>query len=79
MYIAVHIIMPDQYRNMADNFRGVLIFVIFTVNLAVTKSSHAPMKINAYDDMVLCESMMMGVAINVVAARPTLSSVSKQQ
>ena len=73
--------MSDQYRNMADNFRGVLIFVIFTVNLAVTKSSHAPMKINAYDDddMVLCESMMMGVATNIVAARPTLSSISKQQ
>ena len=37
------------------------------------------MKINAYDDMALCESMMMGVATNIVAAWPTLSSVSKQQ
>ena len=33
-----------------------------------------------YGDIVLpvCESMMMGVAINIVAARPTLSSISKQ-
>ena len=33
-------------------------------------------KINAYGDMVLCESMMMGVATNIVAARPTLSSIA---
>ena len=26
--------------------------------------------------MVLCESMMMGVATNIVAARPTLSSMA---
>ena len=29
-------------------------------------------------DMVLCESMMMGVATNIVAVRPTLYSISKQ-
>ena len=61
---------------MAGNFRGVLIFVIFMVDLAVTK--FPPTKINAYGDMVLCESMMMGVATNIVAVRPTLSSISKQ-
>ena len=56
---------------MAGNFHGVQIFVIFigVVNLVVTK-------INIY---VLCESMMMGVATNIVAVRPTLSSISKQQ
>ena len=32
-----------------------------------------PTKINAYGDMVLCESMMMGVAINIVAVWPTFS------
>ena len=59
---------------MAGNFRGVLIFVIFMVDLAVTK--FPPTKINAYGDMVLCESMMMGVATNIVAVRPTLSSIA---
>ena len=34
------------------------------------------MKINAYSDMVLCESMMMGVATNFVAAWPTLSTIA---
>ena len=35
------------------------------------------MKINAYsDNMVQCESMMMGVATNIVAARPILSSIA---
>ena len=36
------------------------------------------MKINAYSNniMVLCESMMMGMATNVVAVRPTLSSIA---
>ena len=28
---------------------------------------------------VICESMMMGVATNVVAVRPTVPSISKQQ
>ena len=37
---------------MVGNFRGVLIFVIFVVDLAVTKFSH-PRKINAYGNMVL--------------------------
>ena len=39
-YYSTHIIMPDQYRNKAGKFRGVLIFVIFAVNLAVMKFSH---------------------------------------
>ena len=38
-----------EYR-MADNFRGVLISVIFVVDLTVMKFSH-PTKINAYGDM----------------------------
>ena len=59
---------------MAGNFRGVLIFVIFVVDLAVTKFSH-PRKLMPGGDMVLCEVMMMGVATNIVAARPTLSSI----
>ena len=53
---------------MAGNFCGTLIFM---VDLAVTKFPH-PRKINAYDDMVLCESVMMGMATNIVAARPVL-------
>ena len=61
---------------MAGNFRGVLIFVIFVVDLAITKFSHPCTKINAYGDMVLCESMMMGVATTIVAAWPTLSSIA---
>ena len=64
------------YYRMAGNFRGVLIFVIFMVDLAVTKfSTH---KNKCLGDMVLGESMMMGVATNIVAVRPTLSSISKQ-
>ena len=60
---------------MADNFRGVLIFVIFVVDLHDLESRNfPPTKINAYGDMVLCESTMMGVATNIVAARPTFSS-----
>ena len=60
-----------DYR-MAGNFCGVLIFV---VDLAVMKFSH-PRKLMP---MVICESMMMGIATNIVAARPTLPSISKQQ
>ena len=60
---------------MAGKFRGVLIFVIFVVNLAVTKFFH-PRKLML---TVICEFMMMGVATNIVAAQPTLSSISKQQ
>ena len=56
---------------MAGDFHGVLIFVIFVVDLAVTKFSWVMLT-------VICESMMMGVATNIVAARPTLSSISKQ-
>ena len=57
---------------MAGNIRGVLIFV---VDLAVTKFSH-PRKLMP---TVICESIMMGVATNIVAAWPqTLSSISKQ-
>ena len=79
---AYHLLMirPGIYR-MADNYRRVLIFVIFMVDLAVT--NFPPTKINAYGIMVLAtyiyESMVMGVATNIVAVQPTLSSVSKQQ
>ena len=68
-----------MYR-MAGNFCGVLIFAIFVVDLAVTKFSH-PQILMPIGDMVVCdcESMMMGVATNTVAARPTLLSVNKQQ
>ena len=51
-----------------------LFFVIFMVDLAVTKLFH-PRKLIPR----LCESMMMGAATNIVPVRPTLSSVSKQQ
>ena len=61
---------------MVGNFRGVLIFIIFMVDLAVMKFSH-PRKF--MPTVILCESMMMGVATNIVAAWPTLPSVSKQQ
>ena len=60
------------YR-MAGNFRGVLIFVIFVVDLAVTKFSH-PRKLMP---TVICEFMMMGVATNIVTVRPILPSISK--
>ena len=60
---------------IVGNFHGVLIFVIFVVDLAVTKFSH-PRKLKP---TVICESMMMGVTNNIVAARltVTLPSVSK--
>ena len=58
------------YR-MVGNFRGLLIFV---VDLAFTKFSH-PRKLIP---TVICKSMMMGVATNIVAARPTLPSINKQ-
>ena len=57
---------------MAGDFHGVLIFIIFVIDLAVTKFSWVMLA-------VICESMMMDVATNIVAARPTLSSISKQQ
>ena len=60
-------IIQFRYR-MAGNFRGVLIFIIFVVDLAVTK----------FFAMVI-ESMMMGMATNILAERPTLPIVSKQQ
>ena len=55
---------------MAGNFHRVLIFVIFVVDLAVTKFFH-PRKLML---MViwLCESMMMGMATNIIAAWPTV-------
>ena len=56
---------------MVGNYRGVLIFVIFVVDLAVTKFSH-PRKLMP---TVICKSMVMGVAINIVIARPTLPSI----
>ena len=58
---------------MVGNFHGVLNFVIFVVDLAVTKFSH-PQKI-----MPTVISMIMGVAKNIVAVQPTvtLPSVSK--
>ena len=55
--------------NYDQLYRMVLIFVIFMIDLAVTKFSH-PRK------LMPTESMMMGVAINIVAARPTLPSTA---
>ena len=55
------------YR-MAGNFRGVLIFVIFVVDLAVTKFSH-PRKL-----MPTVESTMMGVA-NTSQCQATVATV----
>ena len=69
--------MHTRTYHMVGNFRGMLIFVIFIVDLAVTKFSH-PRKLMP-TVTVICESMMMGVATNIVAARPTLPSISKQQ
>ena len=66
----------SDYR-MADNFRGVLIFVIFIVDLAVAKIFHPRKLISMV--LWLCKSVMMGVATNIVAVWPTLTSVSKQQ
>ena len=59
---------------IAGNFHGVLIFVTFVVDLAVMKFSH-PRKLKP---TVICKSMMMGVAKNIVAARhfPVLASNS---
>ena len=54
---------------MAGNFHGVLIFVIFVVELAFMK--FPSMKINAYRDD--------GHGQSIVAAQPTILSVSKQQ
>ena len=59
---------------MAGNFRGVLIFVIFVVDLAAR--NFPTTKINVFGDMVLCECTMMGMATNM-AVQPTLPSVSK--
>ena len=62
--------------HMAGNLCGVLIFVIFVVDFAVTKFSH-PRKL--MPTVILRKSVMMGVAKNIVAARTTvtLPSVSK--
>ena len=60
---------------MAGNFHGVIIFVIFVVDLAITKFSH-PQKLMP---TVICESMMMDMATNIVVARPILPSINKQQ
>ena len=58
---------------MAGNFRGVLIFVIFAVDLAVTKFFH-PQKLMPK----LCKSMMMGAATNIVAA-PIIMDLQRGQ
>ena len=47
-----------------------LIFVLFVVDLAVTKFSH-PRKLKP---TVICESMMMGVAKNIVAVIQLMAS-----
>ena len=60
---------------MVGNFSAVLIFVIFMVDLAVMKFSR-PRKLMP---TIICESMMMGVATNIEAAQPTLTSISKQR
>ena len=74
---AIHtcIMLQKLWYHMAGNFCGVLIFIIFVVDLAVKKFSH-PWKLMP---TVICESVMMGVAINITAAWPTLPSISKQQ
>ena len=59
---------------MAGNFRGVLISLFSW--LTWQSRNFPPTKINAYGDMVLCESMMMGVATNIVAVWLTLSSMA---
>ena len=61
---------------MVGNFRGALIFVIFVVDLAVTKFSH-PRKLMP---TVICESMVMGVTINIHcgSAANTSQYISKQ-
>ena len=64
---------------MVGNFRGVLMFVIFVVDLAVTKFSHLRKLMPTVIMVLRIRAMVMGVATNIVAAQPTLSSVSKQQ
>ena len=61
----------DNHYRMAGNFRGVLIFV---VDLAVKRFSH-PRKLMPTVIWLGGEgSRMMGVATNIVVARPTLPS-----
>ena len=68
---------------MADNFRGVLIFVILMVDLAFTKilptklmpiSTRTPTVMYYYAS---ANGQMMGMAKNIVAALPTVLSISK--
>jgi hypothetical protein len=57
---------------MAGNFRGMLIFVIFVVNLQSQK--FPPLKINVYRYV----SIERGMAKNIVEARPPFLCVSWQ-
>ena len=45
------------------------------IQCCVLKCQHATLRVWA----TVCTSMMMDVATNIVVARPTLSSISKQQ
>ena len=69
---------------MADNFHGVLIFVILMVDLAVTKILPTKlMPISTRTSTVMyyyasANGQMMGMAENIVAALPTILSISKQ-
>ena len=63
---------------MAGNFRGMLIFVIFVVDLAVTKFSH-PRKLMP---MVICGTMRVhddGRGHKYRGSAAILPSISKQQ
>ena len=73
-YTSVLEVHKAEVIRMAGNFRGVVIFVIFVVDLAVMKFSH-PQKLMP---TVICESMMMGMATNIMAARPVLASNSNR-
>ena len=72
MYVCIHTL--NLLTVLAGNFCGVLIFVIFVVDLACSHEISHPQKL-----MPTVESMMMGVAKNIAAARPRLPSVNKQQ
>ena len=68
----VRILTWRAYR-IAGNFRGVLIFIIFVVDLAVAKFSY-PRKL-----MPMVESTMMGVAKNIVHDHGSVANTSQQQ
>ena len=70
------VVVAAVWHRMADNFRGVLLFVNFMVDLAVMKIFHIRKCLWWWSIMRVPDD---GRGQNIMAAQPTVLSVNKQQ